>query len=350
MPEHTTHHVVRVDRNTYPQLRRAVASGQLQPTQENLDVMAQGQVYCPADTLLNAQTLVHDRELQMGNLTVTGELYRLPEGEYSSIITASLGVYRQYPGVQQLLTALLTPMTSTAETIWWQDVRMAVAQGRQLASGVDLTDERWTPTAWRRDLTRLIELGDHWFLILYFAQPPHHLGPRGRAVVGVDIGLRPLATAAWGQQHEVTWGLATPALPVGESAEVRALAQILNYAAARAALEAFTVLVLADAGTLVLEQLDYRGFKSNFSAVSRRRAVADWHQTWARQRAHARGIEVERVPAAYTSQTCSQCQGSTRGTRQGREFTCLHGHVMDAHINAARNLVRRYWGQQSHVQ
>ena len=45
---HHTHHVIRVDRSAYSRLQQAVASGQLQPSNEQLDVMTHGQVYRPA--------------------------------------------------------------------------------------------------------------------------------------------------------------------------------------------------------------------------------------------------------------------------------------------------------------
>lgn len=344
---HHTSHVIRVDRSAYWQLQRAVASGQLQPSAEQLDVMqldvmTHGQVYRPAGQLLTDQHLVHDRKLRLGALVIPGEFYRLPEQEYTAIITASLGVYRQYPGVSPLLTALLAPMTPADEMTWLAGVRTAVMHGRQLATGTDMVDDIWTPTAWLRDRTRLIELGGEWFVVLYVAQPPRRAVPEGRDVVGVDIGLNPLATAAWGQQHTSTWSVAQPAVPAGELAEVRALAEILTYAAARAALEDLMVQVLPQAGTLVLETIGYAQFWGDFTASARGRAVADWHQSWVPQRAYARGIRVVRVPAAYTSQTCSACQTHTVGTRQGPTFTCPQGHVLNAHVNAARNLVRRY--------
>ncbi|GGL93131.1 hypothetical protein GCM10010840_33950 [Deinococcus aerolatus] len=338
-----TYHVLPVARSAYPYLRQAVAQRQLQPSDEQLRVMQKGQVYRPVSALLSAQTLVHDRQLQLGDLTISGDFYRLPEQEYCSIITASNG-YSQYPDIKPLMTALLAPMTQAEEAAWLAGVRAAAAQGRQPSTAVDLIDDIWVPTTWLRDRTRLVLRGKEWFVVLY-GQAPSGSTPAGHGVIGVDIGLRPLATAAWGQRHETTWDIAQPTVPAGESAEVQALARILNYTAARAALEALMVPVLAEAGTLVLEQLDYGGFRNNFPNAARRHAVADWHQSWLPQRAHARGIRVVRVPAAFTSQLCSQCPGATRGTRRGRVFTCPRGHALDAHLNAARNLVRRYRGE-----
>ncbi|SMB94193.1 zinc ribbon domain-containing protein [Deinococcus hopiensis] len=346
MREYTTHHVIRVDRRTYPQLRAAVKDHQLQPSDENLKVMLQGQVYRPADHLLSRQVLLHDRLLQLGDLQLEAECYRLPEQEYVTLLTDSRGNYRQYPGAHQLLTALLAPMTPDAEAAWWERVHMAVAQGRQPTTAVDLVDDAWTPTAWLRDRTRLIQQGQEWFLILYFAQPPRWRRPEGRGVVGIDVGLRPLASAAVGQAHAWTFEVHWPTVADDAPAEVQTFAQILDYAAARAALEMFTVPLLASASVLVLEDLNYAQFQSNFPDVARRRAVSDWHQSWVRQRAYARRIRIEEVPAFNTSVTCSQCRGYVRGTRQGRMFSCPHGHSSDAHLNAARNLVRRYWGQR----
>ncbi|UQN06513.1 transposase [Deinococcus sp. QL22] len=345
-----THHVIRINRQAYPQVLNAVKQGDLQPTDEDLQVMDQGQVYRPTALLLTDQILVHDRLLQLGTLLIHSECHRLPEQEYTTLLTASHGVYRQYPAAHGLLTALLAPMTPEREAIWWERVRTAVEQGRALVHRVDLVDDIWTPTTWLRDRTRLIQQGAEWFLVLYFSQPQRRVQPIGRAVAGVDIGLHPLATAVVGKRPGVTYDVHWPTECPGDSPEVRAFAQILEYAAARAALEAFTLPLLTLTGTLVLERLDYAQFQGDFPDAARRHAVADWHMSWAPQRAFNRGIKVVRVSPAHTSTGCSQCRTYVEGTRQGRTFHCPYGHRLDAHANAARNLVRRYWGQRRRAQ
>lgn len=346
MHQHTSHHIIRIDRSCYSRLDAAITQRLLRPCEEGLTVMHSARVYRPAEPLLAAQSIAHDRCLNLGSLRLEGEFYRVPEQEYTTMIAGSTGAYRQYPGAQGLLGDLLAPMTSSAERAWWQRVRHAVAQGRRPAMGADLVDDNWVPTGWLHERTRLLQVGREWFAALHFSQPARMPVPCGRGIVGVDVGLRPLATAAWGVDHEVTYAVHDPAVRQGEAAEVVAFAQILSYCAARAALETFTVPVLLQARTLVLEDLDYGTFTSRFPADARRRAVADWHQSWAPQRAYSRGIQVVRVRSAHSSRMCSRCQRCTFGVRTGQMFHCPRGHALDAHVNAARNLVRRYWSDR----
>ncbi|THF70868.1 hypothetical protein E7T06_05865 [Deinococcus sp. Arct2-2] len=212
-----THHVIRINRQAYPQLLQAVVQGDLQPTDEDLQVMGQGQVYQPAWPLLTDQIVVHDHLLQLGTLLIYSECHRLPEQEYTTLLTASYEVYRQCPDAHGLLTALLAPMTPEREAIWWERVRAAVEQGRALVNGVGLVDDIWTPTTWLRDRTRLVQQGAEWFLVLSFSRPRRRAQPAGRAVAGVDIGLHPLATAVVGKCQGVTYDVHWPTECPGDS-------------------------------------------------------------------------------------------------------------------------------------
>lgn len=341
-PQITTTYVVRIDQGVYPQLGVAAAQGTLRRVDEPLHVMPGGTVYRPAPPA--RQVLVHDRLFRLGGLDLPGDLTHLPEQEYASLVGASLGEYRQYPGAHGLMTGLMAPMSPAGEAAWLAGVRAAVVAGRQAAAGVDLVDDVWRPVPWRRVGTRLIRHGGHWFLHLEFGPAERQRTPPGRKVIGVDVGRLPLITAAAGPDVITGWEVHAPEVPAGEPAEVRAFAETLVYTAARASLEFVTQHLLRSARVLVLEDLDYTDFRSRFAATARATAVADWHQAWLPQRAYARGVTVARVSAAYTSQTCSRCLSHVRGTREGRVFTCPRGHVLDAHANAARNLVRRYWG------
>jgi transposase len=57
------------------------------------------------------------------------------------------------------------------------------------------------------------------------------------------------------------------------------------------------------------------------------------------QAAEAEGFEVRRVPAAYTSQTCSRC--GRLGRRRARRFVCdACGLALCADLNAANNIAK----------
>jgi transposase len=61
-----------------------------------------------------------------------------------------------------------------------------------------------------------------------------------------------------------------------------------------------------------------------------------------------RGIMVEKVPAAYTSQACQSCSFVSPKNRNGNVFQCkVCGKKAHADVNAAKNLVKRF--HQCHV-
>ena len=58
-------------------------------------------------------------------------------------------------------------------------------------------------------------------------------------------------------------------------------------------------------------------------------------------------VRFERVPPAYTSQRCHACGHTGRGNRKGEEFWCRAcGHTDPADVNAARNLLDRFYGRE----
>lgn len=59
-------------------------------------------------------------------------------------------------------------------------------------------------------------------------------------------------------------------------------------------------------------------------------------QTFIEYKAAAVGIQTVYVNPAYTSQTCAVC--GERGSRQKHKFSCSHGHVAHADVNASRNI------------
>jgi putative transposase len=76
-----------------------------------------------------------------------------------------------------------------------------------------------------------------------------------------------------------------------------------------------------------------------------RRRLSQWQRRLMRQSvtnaAERRGLLVNEVNPAYTSQDCSRC--GLRGTRMRHAFTCPHcGHKAHADVNAALNIRLRY--------
>jgi putative transposase len=51
------------------------------------------------------------------------------------------------------------------------------------------------------------------------------------------------------------------------------------------------------------------------------------------------GVELIKVPPAYTSQRCSVCGVIEKNNRQGETYRCACGNVMDADHNAAINIL-----------
>jgi IS605 OrfB family transposase len=76
-----------------------------------------------------------------------------------------------------------------------------------------------------------------------------------------------------------------------------------------------------------------------------RRRLSQWQRRLMRQSvtnaAERRGMLVDDVDPAYTSQDCSRC--GLRGVRKKHVFTCPHcGHIAHADVNAAINIRNRY--------
>ena len=66
------------------------------------------------------------------------------------------------------------------------------------------------------------------------------------------------------------------------------------------------------------------------------------------EQALAYKMQVEKVPAAYTSQTCNACGVVDKANRRDRLFKCVHcGHTDDADINAARNIKQAFLAEVS---
>lgn len=84
-----------------------------------------------------------------------------------------------------------------------------------------------------------------------------------------------------------------------------------------------------------------------------RRSLGAWaYRDWLdrlRQACEANRVRFEQVPPAYTSQRCHVCGHTERGNRKGEVFCCRKcGYAGNADVNAAKNLLIRFWGRESH--
>ncbi len=67
-------------------------------------------------------------------------------------------------------------------------------------------------------------------------------------------------------------------------------------------------------------------------------------------KAEEKGIKVEKVSSAYTSQQCSDCGHTTKGNRNGSKFKCVNcGKELHSDYNAAKNIAKKFLrnGQKS---
>ena len=76
------------------------------------------------------------------------------------------------------------------------------------------------------------------------------------------------------------------------------------------------------------------------SGLNREILASGWYRL---EQALAYKMQVAKVPAAYTSQTCNACGVVDKESRRDRLFKCVHcGHTDDADINAALNIKQAF--------
>ncbi|MFC0619046.1 zinc ribbon domain-containing protein [Deinococcus budaensis] len=306
-------------------------------------------MYAPDRAALQDQTAIHDERLRMGHLSLTAELHRLPLTEHRLLIAGSKN-YEQFENQDVLANGLLAPMSLLQRRAWVTDLVTTTRQGRQPT----VTDLPAEPGSWLRAETRLVDLDGLWFVSLAF-EMPRPPRSQGGCVLGIDVGLSPLAVAAG-----VNTVLSTAPLHLLTGAGLRALErqiaglrpgmqheverryERLISGAARQALEVFTDQIIARASAVSVEKLTLSGFESDFVERSRERAVADWLQSWLPQRLYAAGIPLRRVAPHHTSLRCHRC--GLPGQRLRDRFSCRACGSLNAHENAAHNIRRRGWG------
>lgn len=327
----TSTYNVRILRASYADIERAIEKRQLQPVRGYRSGSGSGRLWQPVGQAAAGQTAQEDRTFRLGRTTLRATLYRLPEEEFTALVTGSRGQFKRDPEISQLLTLL-------------EAKEYQAGEGSTEPTLVDVLSSLTLPTCiWRPNETRLIEQGSDWLLSLGFETGGHRRGLGKRVGVGVDVGLNPLATTAVGDHILVTEGPdEDQTRHMGSfSSEV---AEVVEYLLARRELDLLTEELVRCAAYVAVEALTLNNLREKasfrrFVSRAREAAVLDWHQAWLPQRLRNAGIPFIRVDPAYTSQQC-QC-GSYATVRQTNRLRCRAcGWVGDANENAALNIRR----------
>lgn len=99
--------------------------------------------------------------------------------------------------------------------------------------------------------------------------------------------------------------------------------------------------------TYVIE--DLKGIKNDRKGTHLNQRFNGWSyyqfETFLKYKCEAKGIDVVKVSARYTSQRCNQCGKINKQNRQKNHYHCDCGYHNHADINAAKNIRDRYISQ-----
>jgi len=346
-----TTYIIPITDSSIPALQQLIVRQQLRVSGEHLSG-AKGTIYRPVDAVTASIAATSDHSLRLGTADLDVPVHRLPEWEYCLLVRSSAAFSQRR--LVHLMPQLLRRRTPEEERSWTAALLDALLTPA-VTGPVPLTvGDTWTTDGeFLPEQTRVIQQGRHAFLRLAF-RVPLAACPPGRTVLGLDVGLDPLLTAAevggrtWnvGGVHPLTRDsrdhLYRNAHQAGvPSLELRRALNVLQYAACRMVIEDQALLQIQDGVRAVIaERLTHQSFRSNFISQARDLAVFDFLQAWLPQRLHAYGAQLIRVDPAYTSRDCSRCL--TRTPRQVTVFRCPKcGHQTGVHENAARNIAAR---------
>lgn len=182
-------------------------------------------------------------------------------------------------------------------------------------------------------------------------EPPRNLGPE----LGVDSGITTLAALSDGTRLGTDVREAVERIKRcqngsnGQARARRALKQRMSEIALQITSMEPRLVVAENLQLLSHGRRTQRRVSKNL-----RRSLGAWtYRIWLdrlEMACEANRVRFECVPPAYTSQRCHACGHTERGNRRGEEFRCRDcGHTDHADINAARNLLSRFWGQEPHL-
>lgn len=338
---------LRVLRESSPQLDSLVQSGALKRVPEKVPG-ASGSVFSLTET---PEILSHFR-FQLGQHSIEACLYTLPPEEYAGLLAVSPR-FAQFD-VAHLLPTLTKPMDSMAKEKWLQELVRALRAGAQVDTAPRLLPGQYvTPARWYPEHTRIFRNDSGWFISLFFEQAsvPLIKGVE-RSAVGIDVGLNSLAVAVHrsGLVHRAA-GITEVCITANQleewcpsdhhtQCEVQRHLLLLPHAAARLELQEMVRLLLSSASFVYFENLQYPNCSLAFARRSRELGLRDFLMCWLPKRLDATGIRWQRVPPEHTSQFCNLTH--LRGERDGsdrRQFRNSNGEILDADVNAARNIM-----------
>ncbi|WP_040702871.1 RNA-guided endonuclease InsQ/TnpB family protein [Nocardiopsis ganjiahuensis] len=200
-----------------------------------------------------------------------------------------------------------------------------------------------------------------WFLAAVCEVPEAPLNEAPEGFIGVDLGIVEIATTSTGQRHagrqlnryrRRQMRLRAKLQAKGTKSAKRVLKRQRRKESRRArdVNHRISKSIVGQAERtghgIALE--DLKGIRGRVRQAKRNRsALHAWSFAQLRDfityKARRAGVPVVVVEAAYTSQTCSECDHTSRGNRPSRaRFVCRGcGVILHADVNASRNLAHR---------
>lgn len=340
------HYTLPINQTSYDTLAKARAAGLI--TRRPLQRLQHDQ---PPGTLYRLNwaplTALDDGTVQAGDLKLCVPLYRLPTAEHAAVIRSSPH-YSQYQGLHDVSRLLRDP--STTVTAAQSAITAVTRNGRQPTRLLSLAElDPMFRAQWRTDEVVLQNIGEHWFLVLFFDLSCVQPAARSRATeFALDLGARPLVYACTAEDERFVTADCT--LPTGlrglrrqfdDTDPARDLLDRIVTAWHRRELQRVTDRLCREASIVYAEDLGYAEMFGQFVAQARRYGVIDFHESWLHNRLQACGIPLEKIDPTDTSQRCARCTGQPYGHRNGDWFTCpCCRQTVNAHGNAARNIMR----------
>ena len=331
------HYILPVRRCAYPNIQRMIAQQIIKaaPEARLQHNQLRGNLYKP--TYVIPLEPLTDQMVKVMDYHLATDLYRLPSAEYSALVR-SVPAFRQPPDLTKILQAT---SQHPADYVWITSPKSRYETQIPILS---LPNEVAFTATWDPGRWALLERHGEWFLVLWFDLLCIGGGIKGTADVALDLGASPLVCAVCpdGFVEDVESQLPATLSQFADLFRIdRALHNRVEFELQRATLLRFTLFLMSYATTVYTEDLTYRDMDKTFVRWARRTGLLDWHESWLPNRLAAAGIPLEKVDSRGTSQCCSACQ-HPHGQRYRSEFHCPRcGNEIDAHENAARNILLR---------
>lgn len=178
----------------------------------------------------------------------------------------------------------------------------------------------------------------------------------GGGVLGVDLGIRNIAVTSTGLKfdgkairefREKRWKIRASLQSNGTRGAKEVLRKLSGYERRRMAHRNHEIAkaIVAEAvknGCSLIRMENLKGIRDRLRIPNRHlnRMMSLWAfaqlQAFVRYKAAGKGIRLETVNPAHTSQTCSSC--GKRGIRDKETFCCTTCGEFDADVNAAKNI------------